>query len=100
MNHKFLSLMPDPTPRPSGEVSVWYAPLSLLLCASVARISNTLLLAAGGKFFVAASAAPIASWGRPGYGLLIVMGFLALASWYFRASAKAAQKVLPARFFI
>jgi len=47
-----------------------------------------------------AGAAPIASWGRPGYGLLIVMGFLALASWYFKASVKAAQKVLPARFFI
>ncbi|UQA20571.1 MULTISPECIES: hypothetical protein [Stenotrophomonas] len=84
MNHKFP----------------WCALLILLLCASVARISNTLLLAAGGKFLVAASAAPIASWGPPGYGLLIVMGFLALASWYFRASAQAAQKALPARFFI
>lgn len=78
----------------------WYALLSLLLCASVARISNTLLLAAGGKFLVAAGAASIASWGRPGYGLLIVMGFLALASWYFGSRAEAAQKVLPAHFFI
>ncbi|HEL4830296.1 hypothetical protein R1L06_01190 [Stenotrophomonas sp. C4297] len=78
----------------------WYDLLSLLLCASVARISNILLLAAGGKFFVAASAGPIASWGRPGCGLLIVMGFLVLATWYFGARAKAAQKVLPARLFI
>ncbi len=84
MNHKFS----------------WSALLSLLLCASVARISNTLLLAAGGKFFVAASAGPIASWGRPGYGLLIVIGFLALATWYFGECAKAVHKALPARFFI
>lgn len=78
----------------------WYDLISLLLCASVARISNTLLFAAGGKFFVAASAAPIASWGRPGYGLLIVIGFLALATWYFGARAKAVHKALPARLFI
>nr|WP_312717626.1 hypothetical protein [Stenotrophomonas geniculata] len=42
----------------------------------------------------------MASWGRPGYGLLIVIGFLALATWYFGARAKAAQKALPVRFFI
>ncbi len=80
--------------------SPWYALISLALCATVASISSTLLYIAGRTFVAVASAAPIASWGPPGYGLLIVMGFLALASWYFRASAQAAQKALPARVFI
>ncbi|EKT4440518.1 TPA: hypothetical protein ACG5JQ_000052 [Stenotrophomonas maltophilia] len=101
MNRKLSSPMPDPTPRSNGgEVPVWYALISLAFCATVASISSTLLYIAGRTFVAVAGAAPIASWGRPGYGLLIVMGFLALASWYFKASVKAAQKVLPARFFI
>ncbi|CAH0064696.1 hypothetical protein N5D45_00610 [Stenotrophomonas sp. GD03819] len=84
MNHKFP----------------WYALISLALCATVASISSTLLYIAGRTFVAVAGAAPIASWGRPGYGLLIVIGFLALATWYFGARAKAAQKALPVRFFI
>ncbi|HFF3759454.1 hypothetical protein [Stenotrophomonas forensis] len=101
MNRKLSSPMPDPTPRPNdGEVPVWYDLLSLALCATVASISSTLLHIAGRTFVEVAGAAPIASWGRPGYGLLIVIAFLALATWYFRARAKAAYKALPARFFL
>ncbi|CAM0122613.1 hypothetical protein [Stenotrophomonas geniculata] len=80
--------------------SPWYALISLALCATVASISSTLLYIAGRTFVAVAGAAPIASWGRPGYGLLIVIGFLALATWYFGARANAAQKALPVRFFI
>lgn len=100
MNRRLSSPMADPTPRPNdGVVPVWYALLSLALCATVASISGTLLRIAGREFVEVAGAASLASWGRPGYGLLIVIGFLALATWYFGARAKAAHKALPARFF-